>query len=99
MLEVLATYDSKIKAFSAPILFPNIPLGKDYFRQFLASGHANTIHVVEFDLFHLGMYDLQTGKFELHEAPLHLLNMSQLAPEPKKETLLKDTQPLPAKAK
>lgn len=78
MIELYATYDNKLEAFTTPIPFKSQLDCKEHFVNYLASAEAKSISLAEYELFYLGKYDRQTGKFDLLPEPKHMYNMRAL---------------------
>lgn len=70
--------DNKVEAYNQPLFFKNEEDCKMALSMYIASDEAEKINPVDYELFYLGEFDNQSGKFVLEEAPKHLCNLRTL---------------------
>lgn len=88
-LKMYSIFDNKVNAYGAPLHFLNKKQVMDSLSKFFTDINNNEeikVNPIDQELFELGTYDTETGKFTLHEAPIHMLNCSQLIKIPKPQT-------------
>jgi hypothetical protein len=78
MTKIYSLYDNKVDAYNQPLFFKDESIAREALSMYLQSDEAKEINAVDYELFYLGEYDNQSGKFDLPEAPKHLLNLRQL---------------------
>jgi hypothetical protein len=79
MINVYCTYDNKTESYNQPMFYLEEEACVKALSYFINSEEGlNEVNPVDYELFHLGKYDPQTGKFELLEAPKHLMNLRKL---------------------
>lgn len=80
--EIYTIRDAKAEAFLPPIFSQNEAV---CFRSIedclLDPDHQFTRHPQDYAVYHLGSFDDQTGKFDLHDAPLHRWSLEQFKME------------------
>lgn len=86
-LELYAIHDNKIEAFQPPLYQKNYSELMGLMMHYLKTKHKE-INPVDYDVYYLGQYDLQTGVHILQDAPKHKMNLRALA-----ETMKLDLNP------
>lgn len=70
--QVMAVRDRAMDAFMRPMFVPAVGAGVRAFSDEVnrkAADNSMNVHPEDFDLYHLGEFDEQTGAFELFSAP------------------------------
>lgn len=78
---VYAIRDNKLGSFGTPVLIENDAVAVRQFGDIIANGGDNvmTKHPADFTIYHLGAYDLSTGKFVNLDCPKSLATGSDFA--------------------
>lgn len=79
MENVYSMKDNKIEAFGRPMFFMNEELCIANIRIAVCDLDRQVKNPVDYDLYLLGTFSSDTGKFETLEAPKHILNCKSLA--------------------
>lgn len=78
MLKIYTLLDNKVEAYNQPMFFNDDAQVKDALSSYINSDESPEINPVDYDLFYLGEFDNQTGKFNTLDAPKHLINLRTL---------------------
>ncbi len=83
-LIAFSIFDNKVEAHGKPLFFRNVHEAKaDLAGALLQSDKVNP---VDYELFELGTYSTQDGKFIPLDKPKHICNLRSLSAKPEKET-------------
>lgn len=73
ILQVMAAYDKKARAYLQPFYSSHADVALRSFRQAANQpGHQVCEHPEDFALFHLGTFSDDTAMFTLHQNPVHV---------------------------
>lgn len=82
-LEVYSIRDSKMAAFFQPFYTMNEQTAIRSINQCICDGdHPFSQDPQDYDLFYIGSFEDQTGKFELLDAPKHVTSLLNCQPQP-----------------
>ena len=82
LLHVFTVRDGKAEAYLQPFFVPNESVAIRAMTDCVTDeNHAFGKHPEDYSLYACGVYDDITGKFELLDAPKHLVNLIDLAGE------------------
>jgi hypothetical protein len=82
LLHVFTVRDSKAEAYLQPFYVPNESVARRAMTDCIEDdNHAFGKHPEDYALYALGVYDDSNGKFELLDAPQHLVNLVDLKGE------------------
>lgn len=92
---VVVIYDNKLEVYGTPIHFNSKEDAVASLTAFLQDITAKDINPTDYEVFHIGSYDPDAGKYDSLEAPKHLFNTRTLkkANPPEKENPLKEDTP------
>jgi hypothetical protein len=77
-LKTYCLFDNKAEAYNQPMFFVSEEMAIECLKRFLNSSEWENINPVDYDLFYLGEYNFDNGKFDLLSAPKHMLNLRKL---------------------
>lgn len=83
--QLYTIYDNKVNTHQLPISFRDNEHALGEISLFINSKENAQIAPIEFDLFHIGEFDNDTGKI-ISSTPVHIINLQQLK-LPEKETV------------
>lgn len=82
-LKVFSIYDAKAEIFNTPFFNKTIGEAERNFEQLVNDGKSTVyLYPEDFDLYHLGDYDDNSGKLATGETPVHLIKAIQLHKKP-----------------
>lgn len=79
--QIYTLKDSQTETFNTPIHVHNEEHAIASLRLYIVTGDMEGINPLHKDLFHLGSFDDNTGRYKMLDAPRHVLNLRTLAPK------------------
>lgn len=70
-------YDNKSQTYGRPMHFASEEECINVLKNF-CNAEDNPLNQIDYDLFHIGEYNENTGKYTQLEAPKHLINLSSI---------------------
>lgn len=78
MLQLFSLFDNKSGTHGNPFIYLDTQQAKANVRRFVNAEANKDINPADYELYHLGSFDADTGKITPHEAPKHLYSCRTL---------------------
>lgn len=82
ILETYSVYDNKVNSYKIPLYFKNVHEAKADLTGAMEL-YKGKLNPIDYELYHLGSYDTETGKHKLLDKPTHICSLRSLAKEQK----------------
>jgi len=79
-------FDNKIDAYGVPMAFRNEDEARKELAYFLENQDHTKINPIDYEIFYIGEFDTNSGKYNLPEKPEHIINCKQIISHLEKAT-------------